>query len=278
MRYLFVVIITHNPDITLVKLLEKLIEERLPDKLQKKIIIVDNHSRQDMLPSMMVKFPQIEFIFNNQNYGFARAANKGITTAIKRGADKILLINQDVVPEKGFLGALLAMKESIVSPAIVTHHKGKHIFDLGGKINWWIGRTYHVEKETDPFPPNNVINPDYLSGCCLLVDVSVFQKIGLFDERFFMYFEDADFCLRARYASCSIALNPKVKVMHNFIEGRDKPISLQWKMLQSNLIFIIKHLGFGIPMGLVYIVVLGVKIILDKSGYKMFPGVKKNDQ
>ena len=79
---------------------------------------------------------------------------------------------------------------------------------------------------------------DYISGCAMMIKRRVFEKIGLFDERYFLYFEDADFCLRAKKAGFKIAVDPKSMVIHKLKEGKKKPLWQRWQLVKSNLIFI----------------------------------------
>ncbi|MDP3998539.1 MAG: glycosyltransferase family 2 protein, partial [bacterium] len=106
----------------------------------------------------------------------------------------------------------------------------------------------------------------YLSGCCLAIKRQVFEKIGLFDEKYFLYFEDLDFCLRAKKAGFKIALEPKVVIFHKLggSAGRWSKTAI-FHNLRSNFIFITKHLGWRRPIGYLYLTALSIKIMIDKA-------------
>lgn len=127
---------------------------------------------------------------NKINRGFAAGANLGIKKAMSKQADKILLVNPDVVITKKQITKLASYSGDIVSPVLTFTRNGEKIRDHGGEVNYLLGRTSHFE--------NKVGEIDFVSGACMMIDSRVFKKIGFFDENYFMYFEDVDFCLLAR--------------------------------------------------------------------------------
>jgi GT2 family glycosyltransferase len=96
----------------------------------------------------------------------------------------------------------------------------------------------------------------------MLIKREVFEGIGYFDERYFLYFEDVDFCLRAKRANFQISVEPKSIITHQLIEGKNKPFSRQLQLIKSNFIFINKYLNWRIPLGYLYLLALTGKIII----------------
>ena len=143
--------------------------------------------------------------------------NVGIKYALKHRAYAVLLLNQDTIVKPSFLKPLVDWAEAdkgigIVAPVIKHKQFGKVRYDLGGKINWWLGKATHINRSRIEI--NQPAERDYVSGCCLLVKRSVFEKIGLLDEKFFLYFEDDDFCTRARKAGFTVWVVPKSQIYH----------------------------------------------------------------
>jgi len=104
---------------------------------------------------------------------------------------------------------------------------------------------------------------DYISGCAMMIRRRVFEKIGLFDERYFLYFEDADFCLRAKKAGFRIAVESKSIIVHQLKEGRKKPFWQRWETVKSNFIFINRWIGWWRkPLAWGFLLVRGVKILI----------------
>lgn len=258
MNKLFVIIINFNNGKDIFACLESVIKAypRI------NIIVVDNGSNDGSVEEIK-KLKNIKIIKNKRNMGFAKGVNKGIKFVLKQGAESVLLLNPDTKVNKGFLESLLTNKADIVGPIIKFKRKGQWIYDFGGKIDFWIGRTFHNEYPTSSI--KNLKSPDYLSGCCLLIRRKVFEKIGLLNERYFLFFEDADFCLRAKKAGFKIALEPKSIILHKLSEGKEKPLRSMYHLLRSNFIFINTWLPFyRRPIAYLYLFLLSLKMLLNR--------------
>ena len=173
------------------------------------VIIVDNASIDGSQTKAKKKFPQIKLIQFQKNQGFSKAVNKGIR---KAKGDFIFILNNDTLLEKGCLKELVKTFEKdnkigIVGGKII-NPKGK--FDLPGfKLNPYLGFMIYDSKNR-----NQEREIDWVSGSAMMVKKEVFEKIGLLDEKFFFYFEDTDFCLRAKRAGFKIYYQPKAKIIH----------------------------------------------------------------
>lgn len=208
---------------------------------------------------------------NKKNLGFAGGMNLGLKYALKNGAAEVILLNQDTVVPPDLVGKLVNNGADIVSPVLYFKRDGQDIYDFGGKINWWTGRTSHLESfqkasscqsKGRPYKDSPKGPVDYVSGCCLLIKKEVFEKIGLFDERFFLYYEDVDFCLRARKAGFEIGVETSTVVYHHLNEHKKKRGEL-WKFkttenLKSQRIFTDKWMERRKPLGLMYCFMLNL--------------------
>jgi GT2 family glycosyltransferase len=212
------------------------------------VIVVDNGSDVPV-----AGLDGVELIRSEQNLGFAGGANLGIRRALERGADYVWLLNNDTEVELGTLTALVDEAESDPRVGIV----GAVLPEAwgGGRVNQWTGVTRNV---TDPGE-----RPDYIAGTCMLVKRRVFERIGLFDEAFFFYYEDADFCRRARDAGWGLAVAPDALVEHaggaTVNRGADGRSELADRhQAESSGVFVGKHLGewarLGVPLRIIGIV------------------------
>ncbi len=157
-------------------------------------VILINNDKERFPIDVQRKFSWLFIIENGRNVGFAAANNQGIRQALEEGAEAILILNNDTLPQKNFLSPLIEIvrrdPKVIVSP-VLWFPGGKRIENAGGDLFLWLGisrlrRTRHRRP------------PDYLSGACFLAHRTVFNNVGLFDEHYFTYFEDTDWCYRAR--------------------------------------------------------------------------------
>src|SRR5581483_3692677 len=178
------------------------------------------------------------------NCGFAAGINLGIRSALSRGAEYVLLLNDDTEVTADLLDRLVAATESdrrlgAVGPAI-------YYFDEPAKI-WFAGATFDAATCTVHFPhadekgelADPLVPSEWLSGCCLLMTRTALERAGLLDERFFLYWEDADWGLRVRAAGLSLAVVTDAKIYHKVsvsAGGNDSPRKAYHK-IRSHLAF-----------------------------------------
>lgn len=203
------------------------------------LIIVNNSSK----PLSKKNFPNVSsctIINNEKNVGFAAGVNIGIRYAMYQKADAVMLLNNDTKIEKPLLKSLISTLQKdksfgIVAPALQFKKNGVLLFDIGGSIKNPFGRTSHTEVVEVPHIKSRTV--EYASGCCMLIKKEVFQKIGLFDEDFFLYYEDVDFCLRAREKGFKTAVVPTVSIYHQLSKsaGKLSAFSIFHQLRSANL-------------------------------------------
>ncbi|MBP9702410.1 glycosyltransferase family 2 protein [Candidatus Woesebacteria bacterium] len=208
----FALILNYNNPLDSVEAARSLLSSDIPSNTQ--LVIIDN-SETDNKKYFSTQLKDIVYTSSIGNVGFAAGNNLGINYALEHGATHVLLLNPDVRVPKVFLKPLLNSlkvhkKAGIVAPA----HKepGSLTYGLGGSINW-ANCTFPLTN-TDKLPKNES-EYDHLTFACVLMRVDVFSKIGLLDERYFMYLEDVDYCVRAKRAGYELWLNSTVCVTHN---------------------------------------------------------------
>ena len=274
MTKLFVIVLNFNNGKDIITCLQFLIKS-CP---RVNTIVVDNGSTDGSMEKILKQVQDdnrnLKIIENKRNLGFAKGMNKGIRFALKKGAERVLLLNPDTEVNKGFLEPLLTNGADVVGPIIKFKRKGQWVYDFGGKVNWWLGRSYHLEdfhlggvmaslRSACHHP--RCMSIDYVSGACMLIRRKVFEKIGFLDERYFLFFEDADFCLRAQKTGFKVALEPKSMILHKLSEGKKKPLYCLYHLIRSNLIFVNTWLPFyRRPLAYLYLVALGFKMLLNR--------------
>jgi len=215
------------------------------DYLNYKVILVDNSSFNNSVKKIKQMFPEITLIQNRENLGFTEGNNVGISYGINNGSDYILLLNNDTIVDKNFLKelALVAEKDSttgIVGPKIYFYDEPKKIWFAGGKINWQEGIKYHIGAyEIDHGQYDKIREVDYITGCALLIKREVIEKIGLLDSRYFIYFEETDWNLRAKKAGYKILYVPEARIWHkiSLAMGSGTPLSTYYYTRNRLLFF-----------------------------------------
>lgn len=177
------------------------------------IVIVDNGSTDGSPYILDTLYPKIKKIYNNKNYGFAEGNNIAIRYSMKNKPDYFLLLNNDTIVEKNFLTELVKvgnidMKAGILGP-VIKSMRTKKIQTTGFKLNMLTGSCSMIKNM-----PYIVTERDSLSGCALLIKSKVIEQIGLLDKLFFCYWEETDFCVRARKLGYKCVVVPKSEIFH----------------------------------------------------------------
>ncbi len=192
-----VVIILYNSGNSLPTFIECLINQTYKNW---KLVVVDNASSDG--PRGMfsaINKSNIEYLYNNKNKGFAKAANQGIRRGLDLGYQRFLLLNTDVYFQNDFMLNFIEKWNMIgghvVSPRIMYMNDHKNSWYAGGHFeNDWIFQVIH--EKYDDNERASFRDVGFVSGCCLGIEIYAIEKIGLFDETFFVYWEDSDFCMR----------------------------------------------------------------------------------
>ena len=156
------------------------------------------------IPNIKSSSGRLILIKNNENVGFAEGNNIGIKFALNNlNLDYIMLLNNDTVVDKKFLIEMLKISETdqkigIVGPKIYYYNEPNRIWFAKGKISWKFCRGLNIGyNEIDTGQYNEISEVEYVSGCAFLIKKNRIDKIGLLDKRFFLYFEEIDWTLKA---------------------------------------------------------------------------------
>ncbi|MBM3284263.1 MAG: glycosyltransferase family 2 protein [Candidatus Aminicenantes bacterium] len=214
---LSLILVNHNDSIHLRSCLRSL-EPEARD-LEAQVILVDNNSTDGSQAMIRSSFPWVRLIENSENLGFARANNQGIRES---RADFLLFLNPDTVVFPGALSELLdelkrRPQAGAIAPRLV-REDGSFQVSFGRRVSFFSELLQRL-----------LFNPYYrvvlrffsrareagwLSGACLLVRRKSLEDAGLFDENFFLYFEDIDLCYRLRKKGFRLILYPRATVLH----------------------------------------------------------------
>ena len=181
------------------------------------IIVVDNGSTDGSCDFLKANFPYVRLIENNENLGFAEGNNCGIRQA---SGKYVLLLNNDVVVDRYFLKELVNVAESdpaigAVGAVAYYYDDPQRIWQAAGMISWNRGRIRIVGRnEVDEGQFNEVTEVDYVPGCSMLVRRELFERVGYLDPKYFVYYDETDWCIRAQRAGYRVLYAPRAKVWH----------------------------------------------------------------
>ncbi len=197
------------------------------------VLVVDNGSRDGTHDEVATRFPAVLLDRRPRNLGFAGGNNVGIRAALRAGAEYVALLNQDTWVEPGWLAPLVEAAEAdpgigILSPAQLTYEGDG--YDPG------------FEKILDGAPGERVREVPTAPGAALLVRRRVFETVGLLDPIYFAYFEEADFCRRARCHGFRTVVVPAGRIhhWHGLVHYAEMPLRLQLLSVRNQFIFALK--------------------------------------
>jgi GT2 family glycosyltransferase len=196
------------------------------------VIVVDNASEDGTAEAVT----GAEVIRNERNLGYAGGMNVGIRRALERGADAVLLLNNDVEVERGAIAALVpATREAgAVCPLIVFADDPDRVWYAGARFDprrGYNGRHRGLGQPASTF--TEVTETDRACGAAMLIPRAALDAIGLLDERLFAYQEDTDWSLRAGEAGLAIRVVPAGRVRHRVsgaTGGEGSPTALYYSV------------------------------------------------
>jgi GT2 family glycosyltransferase len=261
------------------------------------VLVVDNTTRLDEAMAAHAGPLETQILRPPGNLGFAEGCTLGVSAALARDADFLLLLNNDAVVDADFLGPLVKAADQyadagLLSPQIVHLDRPRQAWYRGGKFSPWTGIPTQGHRRrvlSRDQPPRDV---DYATGCAMLIRPAVIQRIGSFDREFFAYCEDLDLSIRACRAGFRVLFVPASLVYHdvgdeprraelriyystrNLLEVMRKHASwYMWFSFAAN--FLARWVGFFVVLALVrgqprYITVL-VRGLLDFARRRLGP-------
>lgn len=237
-----IVVITYNGENDIRSFLESLNKIHSPD--HQSLIVVDNNSHDGTVVIVKRLAPHAHIIRNPDNRGYATAANQGIRYARATGSDYVFIANQDLVFDKDFLPPLTRAMEDdrtlgAIQPLIMLDPERHRINSCGNALHpagFGYTRGYRMDRAEYACIKQEVA---YCSGAAILLRVSVLDRIGLFDEDFFMYHEDTDLCWRMRIAGYRCMVEPASIVYHHYEFSRS--IRKFYYMERNRFLMMIKN-------------------------------------
>jgi len=212
------------------------------------IVVVDNGSTDGTVQVIAERHPGVMVLENGQNLGFAQGNNVGIRHVLQAGPDYLLLLNNDTVVDPPMLRELLAASESdpaigVVGPKMLYFDRPDLVWCAGNAIDWRTGVATRLgaDQADDPLD-QTPRDADYITACAICLRRQVIEQIGLLDPRFFIYYEEADWCVRARAAGWRIVYVPRARLWHKVSAamGMAAPATYYY-MSRNTLLFLAKN-------------------------------------
>lgn len=220
---LSIIIVQHNSQILTIQAIESL---RANLRNDYEVIVVDNCSKDDDPKVLKEKFPEINLIVNDKNYGFGKANNLGVKEA---KGDLILFLNNDTLIKSDFTSLikdtfLHNQLIGVIGPKLLNKDLSLQLSHskLPSFFNEFVTKIVSKMFYKNIKPVVSLVSKKYkerkyvafVTGASLFIRKNLFVKIGGFDERMFMYFEDADLCKRVLDSGYKVLFIPEIEILH----------------------------------------------------------------
>ncbi len=234
MRNVFVSIINFNGRDNTFRCLDSL-KKINASNFRINIVVIDNGSKEKLdLSENYLHNISLKVIINKKNLGFTGGHNVGINYALSKNADYVLVLNNDVVVDPNLIMELLKVldkneKYAIASPKIYfapgfEYHKDRYKEEDKGRVFWYAGGIMDYRNviarhrgvdEVDNGQYQKVEETDFATGACFLIRKEVLERVGFFDDKYFLYYEDSDLSQRIRRAGYKIIYAPYAVLWHS---------------------------------------------------------------
>jgi hypothetical protein len=214
-------------------------------------LVLDNASTDGSAEAIRSQFPDVRVLELPENLGYAGNNNVGIHAALALDADWVFVLNEDTILAPDCLSRLVQAGErdpriGIVGPMVYHHDEPDVIQSAGGRFSrFW--DSFHLAQNT--VDDGRLVDPrpvDWISGCAIMVRRSVIEQVGVIDTRYFYYWEETEWCLRASRAGWRVVHVPKARLWHKGVQRdyRPKP-TVTYYATRNRLLTLAKH---GAPL------------------------------
>jgi len=217
------------------------------------LYVIDNCSEDSTLEYVSrYHDPRVVVIANQSNVGVAEANNQGIRAALQANCQFVLLVNNDTEFDSHLISSLYQGCQEyqcdMAVPKIMYYDRPDVIWYAGAgfsRLRGYSGPHWELDcKDTGQFDAPRQV--DYAPTCCMLLRGEVFQRVGLMDARYFLYFDDTDFCFRARRNGQKLYYMPSVRLFHkvsSLTGGGASPVHILYTT-RNHVYYLAKNLGW----------------------------------
>jgi N-acetylglucosaminyl-diphospho-decaprenol L-rhamnosyltransferase len=289
-----IVLVNYNTGFLLDRLFSALAAAQ--GQLTLQTILIDNVSRDNSLEILRRKYPAVDVIENSDNVGFGRANNQALPRMRGR---YLLLLNTDAFvsrdtlvktfdfmeqnPRCGILGVKLVGEDRSLQPSCRYFPTPWNVFLAANGLGRYFPWTRQIDDMT--WDHLTIRQCDWVPGCYYLVRRAVLDQVGLFDPRFFLYYEEVDHCRRARLAGWHVTYFANTEVIHIGGESSksDTELTVSGRQIarlqaESELLYFRKHYGLPGMLASIALTACGAMLSLVKGALRSRPGTRSGQK
>ncbi|WP_434530794.1 glycosyltransferase family 2 protein [Haloarcula sp. NS06] len=227
-----------------------------------RVIVVDNGSKDGSIERLQSEYSWCEFVLNEENKGFAKGNNAGISYALDTEAEYVLLLNDDTIVTQDFLQPLVNAMQTYDNVAAVggvnLHADSGEVHNAGYAFHPWIaakGELYRKPKESEPY------SVDYVQSCLILLNPDFLAEHGLLNENYFLGMEDVDLAWKARENGWKVLTAPDSRIRHHVGETSTRSPFSSYHKMRNKLQFGAENLSLPCRMPL-YLTIMADTVYL----------------
>jgi GT2 family glycosyltransferase len=243
-RVTVVIVVWNGRDDTL----ECLASFRADEYSNREIVVVDNGSSDDSVAAIRAGFPEVVILQTGKNLGFTGGNNVGIRYAIENGADYVYLINNDTLVESDALKKLVEAAEAnpdagLLAPVIHDFDPPQAIWFSGSLMDLRRGAAWH-DNTRQPSREEMPYEVPWITGCAMLIRAGLLRRLGGFDDRYYLSWEDVDLSLRVRNEGQRLLVVPGARIYHKGGQsGKNLNGIYGYYAVRNSLLLASKHSG-----------------------------------
>lgn len=211
------------------------------------ILVIDNGSADHTAEIIQKQYPDIFVLNTGKNLGYVAGNNLGIQIAVEKSADYLILVNNDTRLHPDCITNLvnsLANDSSIgvIGPMVYTWEDSPKISSAGGLINWKYADAINIGAGEDDFGQFPARSVDFINGCGIMVTRQAIESAGGLDPKFFMYWEETDWCQRIKKNGFKIQFEPSAVMWHKApIHWGELSATTIYYMTRNRFLFFYRH-------------------------------------
>ena len=219
-----------------------------------RVHVVDNASANNEAEVIEKQFPEVDVLRQKENLGFCGGCNAGIERALAEDADFVMLLNNDALVSPDLLENLLGAYDQLdrpgaVSPVIFKYPDTKNIwFSIARwEADWRSGEAKFrlaLDEDYESLKDKKPYETEFACGCCLFVSTAVVREVGMFDERYFAFFDEAEWCVRMKQKGFTSYIIPSAHMYHK-VGGSTPSLVATYLLTRNRLLWMKENLSFG---------------------------------
>lgn len=214
------------------------------------IVVIDNVSTDGSVEAIRAAYPDVTILETGTRLGYTTGNNLGFQHILaSMDADAVFVLNEDTLAEPDMLERLVAEfdargAKAVIGPEVRYADEPQLVWCAGGAIDWRRGYTVNLEIDTQT---RGVDRPSFdapfIVGCAMLIPTEALRAVGGFDPRYFIYWEEVDWCVRARSAGFGMRIVPSAVLYHKVPRHAAGPTPrVLYYLTRNRLLFLRKHL------------------------------------